>query len=68
MKAKDMRELSLQELQKKLHDTRDELALLNIRKQVGQVENTAQISESRREIARINTLLKEKQNAESVGA
>ena len=60
MKAKDIRELSPEELNKKLRESRDELVNLRVRKQVGQVENPAQLRIIRRDIARIETVLKQK--------
>jgi len=60
MKAQDIRELSPEELNKKLRDCRDELVNLRVRKQVGQVENPSQLRELRRDIARIETILKQK--------
>lgn len=63
MKAKDIRELSLEELNKKLRESREELVNLRVRKQVGQVENPSQLRTLRRDIARIETILKEKATA-----
>lgn len=63
MKAKDIRELSPEELNKKLRETREELVNLRIRKQVGQVENPSQLRVLRREIARIETILRQKETA-----
>lgn len=64
MKAKDIRELSLIELNKKLRDSQDELVGLRVRKQVGQVEDTSKIKVLRRDIARMHTMITEKQRAE----
>ena len=41
MKVNDIKELSLPELEKSIRDTRDQLLELKLRKQTGQVENTA---------------------------
>ncbi|GHC08850.1 50S ribosomal protein L29 [Cerasicoccus arenae] len=60
MNAKDIRELSPEELNKKLRESRDELVNLRVRKQVGQVENPAQLRTIRRDIARIETILRQK--------
>lgn len=68
MKAKDIRELSVAEIEKKLRDSRDELVGLRVRKQIGQVENTAELNYLRRDIARLETVLNEKQTAEAVSA
>ena len=56
MKAKEIRELSAEEIAKKLRDAREELLNLNVRKGTGQVENTARIRELRRDIDRFETI------------
>ena len=60
MKIKEIRELSVEELSKKLREMREELLNLNIRKGTGQVENTARIRELRRNIARFETVKTQK--------
>ena len=60
MKSKDIRELSVEELDKKLREMRDELLGLNIRKRTGQVENTGRIRILRRDIARFETIKSQK--------
>lgn len=63
MKVKDLKQLSVQELGKKLSETREELVKLRVAKQAGQVENPAHLRVLRQTIARIETFLKQKQNA-----
>lgn len=63
MKAKELRELSDAELEKKLRDSSDELVRLRVNQQVGNVENPTEIRNLRRTIARIQTLLNEKRAA-----
>lgn len=65
MKAKELREKTLSELQKSLRDTREELLNLRLRKQTGQVEHSHRLQELRREVARIQTLLREQQPVEN---
>ena len=60
MKSKDIGELSVEELDKKLREMRDELLGLNIRKRTGQVENTGRIRVLRRDIARFETIKSQK--------
>ncbi len=60
MKAKEIRDLSEQEIEKKVRDTRQELMNLRLRKQAGQVEAPSQLLELRRDIARMETILKER--------
>lgn len=63
MKAKEIRDLQAQEATTKLRELRNELTHLRVRKPVGQVENPARIRTIRRDIARIETILVEKQKA-----
>lgn len=60
MKSKEIRELSAEEVAKKLREIREELLNLNIRKGTGQVENTGRIRELRRDIARFETIKTQK--------
>ncbi len=60
MKAKEIRELSVEEIEKRLRDMREELLNLNIRKGTGAVENTARIRQLRRDIVRCETIKREK--------
>lgn len=63
MKAKDLRELSPEEAGKKLRDLRDQLVRLRVRKKAGQVENPTELRFIRRDIARLETLTREKARA-----
>ena len=63
MSTKDIRELSAAEIEKQLRDTRDAQVDLRMRKQTGQVEHPHQFKEMRRQIARLETILKEKKLA-----
>lgn len=63
MKAKEVREFSIEELDKKIREMRDELNQLNIRKGTGQVENTGRIRVLRRDIARFETIKLQKRNS-----
>lgn len=63
MKNKDLKELTLPELRKKLRDTRDELVQLRLRKQTGQVERPHELKSLRREVARLETLIHNKEAA-----
>lgn len=64
MKAHELRELSITELQARLKDERSALQSLSFSKAVtGQLENPARIKSHRREIARLLTVINEKQSA-----
>lgn len=68
MKSKEIRELSVQEIDKKLRDTRQALLQTRLRKETGQVENPTDIRIKRRSIARLETILSEKKRAESIAS
>ena len=61
MTAKESRQLSAEEIVTKLRDTREQLLQLRLRKQTGQVEKTHELHNMRKDIARLATVLKEKQ-------
>ena len=63
MKSAEFRELSLEELVAKSQELRRELFNVKIRKATGQLENTAKLRLLRREIARAETILREKRGA-----
>lgn len=63
MKAKEIHELSEIEVEKKLRDTRDQHVKMRMSKQTGQVEETHKLKNLRRDIARLETILKEKKLA-----
>lgn len=63
MKNKDIREMSAAEIEKQLRETRDSRVNLRMRKQTGQVEHPHEFQEMRRQIARLETILKEKKLA-----
>ncbi|NLY37703.1 MAG: 50S ribosomal protein L29 [Firmicutes bacterium] len=60
MKAKEIRELSDEELQDKLKELKEELFNLRFQLATGQLENTMRIKEVRRGIARVKTILRER--------
>ncbi len=63
MKAKEIRELSDEELERKLTDTRQELFNLRFQSVTGALENPARITLVKRDIARIITVRAERQAA-----
>lgn len=63
MKAKEIRDLSVTEIEKRLRDTRQESLMLRLRRQTGQVEKTHEIRERRKTIARLETILNQKKKA-----
>ena len=63
MKPKEILSLSTPELGTKLRESRDELLQLRLRKQSGQVEKTHRLRALRKDIARLETVLRQKANA-----
>ena len=63
MKPKEMRELDIEELAAKAAEYRNELFNARIRKATGQLENTAKLELLRRDIARAETILRERRGA-----
>ncbi len=63
MKAKELRELSEDELIKKEIELRQELFNLRFQKETHQLENVMRIRHVRRAIARVKTILNEKRKA-----
>jgi len=66
-KKTELKELSIAEIEQKIRETQDELVHLRIRKQTGQVEHPHRLKELRKQIARLNTYLNQKQ-AEAAAA
>ena len=63
MKPVEMRELSLDELREKGQDLRGEAFNVRIKRSTGQLENTARLKQLRRDIARVETIIREKREA-----
>jgi large subunit ribosomal protein L29 len=60
VKTKDLRAMSIDELESKLTENKKEQFNLRVQKATGQLQNTAQVRKVRREIAKINTLITER--------
>lgn len=60
-KAKELRELSADELDQKLVESRDELFKLRFQLATGKQDNSARLGQVRREIARISTIARERE-------
>lgn len=59
MKSSELRDLSIEELQKKLVDFKEELFSLRFQMVMGQLGNPMRIKEVKRNIARVKTILRE---------
>jgi len=63
----DLRNLKSGEIETKLSDAREELMKLRFQQVTGQLTDTSRLRILRREIARMQTILKEKPAAETEG-
>ena len=59
MKAKELRELSTEELREKEKEASQELFNLRFQKATGQLGNTAIIRKTKKNLARVKTMLRE---------
>ena len=62
MKATEIRSLSVSELEAKLADLKKDLFMLRMQHATNHLDNPTKISAARRDIARVKTVLREKQN------
>ena len=61
----DLSELSLAHLVEELRESKQEALNLRFRNATGQLENTAEMGRVRRQIARINTVIRQREIAEA---
>jgi large subunit ribosomal protein L29 len=68
MKASKFREMTVQELNIKLTDLKEELFNLRFQLATGQLENPMKVKSVRKEIARIKTILRERELKQQINA
>ena len=68
MNAKEIRELSLAELNEKLGKLKDELFHLRLQLAINQLENPMRIVAVKKDIARIKTIIRENEIKDSTNA
>jgi large subunit ribosomal protein L29 len=61
MKAAKVREMGQEELKTKERELQEQLFKLRVQQSIGQLENAIKLRQTRREIARVKTVLREKQ-------
>jgi large subunit ribosomal protein L29 len=66
LRARDLRDLTADELDRKLAETRQELFNLRFQSVTGALENSARLKLAKREIARILTVRNERESAQQV--
>jgi large subunit ribosomal protein L29 len=65
MKATEVRDLTIDELQQRAKDMDDQLFRLRIQKSMGQLEAAHKLKGLRRDLARVRTVLREKETAQA---
>lgn len=65
MKPKELREVPKEELEQKILSLKEELFNLRYQAKTGRLEKSSRIRNTKKDIARINTIIKEKNNANS---
>ena len=61
MKTNEIRKLSTEEINKKIAETKEELFNLRMKQATGSLENPTRIRELRKTVARLKTILKERE-------
>lgn len=61
MKANEYRERSVEDLQKEITALKEQLFRLRFQHATKQLENTAELSKVKRNLARVNTILRERE-------
>ncbi len=67
MKVAEVRDLTADELRQRVKDMDDQLFRLRIQKSMGQLEAAHKLKALRRDLARVHTVLREKETAQAAG-
>ena len=59
MKASEIRDMNIDEMEQKLSDLKEELFNLRFQHEIGQLENPQRMKETKTDIARIKTIIRE---------
>jgi len=59
MKTSEIRDMNLDEMQNKISDLKEELFNLRFQHEIGQLENPQRMKQTKKDIARMGTILKE---------
>jgi large subunit ribosomal protein L29 len=59
MKTSEIRDMNLDEMQSKISDLKEELFNLRFQHEIGQLENPQRMKQTKKDIARMGTILKE---------
>ena len=63
MKAKELRAMSVADLEAKVNDLKKDLFFLRMQHATNQLDNPVKIAAVKKDIARINTIIREKETA-----
>jgi len=67
MKASEIRNLSMEEKLRKANDLKEELFNLRFQHEIGQLENPQKMKQTKREIARVKTIISESELNQETG-
>jgi len=67
MKASEIRDLGMEEMLRKLDDLKQELFNLRFQHETGQLENPQKMKQTKRDIARMKTLIKQSELIKETG-
>ena len=59
MKASEIREMNLEEMQRKVTDLKEEFFNLRFQHEIGQLENPNKMKQTRKDIAKVKTIIRE---------
>jgi large subunit ribosomal protein L29 len=62
-KTAELRDLTVEDLRQRVRDLDDEIFRLRLKKSIGQLESPIKVRTSRRELARVKTIIREKERA-----
>lgn len=65
MRAKEIRDLTAEEMRQKEHDFAEELFRLRLRRSTGQLDNSMRVRTLRRDLARLKTIQHERARREA---
>ena len=64
LKVKELRELSVEELAEKVNSLKKDLMMLRFQHKTGKLERHSAMKEAKRDLARVKTVINEKQKGE----
>jgi large subunit ribosomal protein L29 len=65
MKPSEIRDMGAEDMQRKVKELKEELFNLRFQHEIGQLENSRKMVQTKRDIARVNTILRETQQTKN---